>query len=231
MDRTKNIEWGYEGDIGPNNWSSLDTSYQMCGYGTRQSPIDLTGAEKRELPDIIFNYKSSAINILNNGHAIQVNVDPGSSNTIGNEQYELIQFHFHHGSEHTVEGSRLSMELHFVHGSDEGKTAVVAVLLDKGEVNEAYETVWRHLPKVPTPETVVPGSVDLEALLPLNRTTWRYIGSLTTPPCTEGVQWFVMTDPVMLSAEQIDSYGAIISNSFRPVQPLNGRSLAWDKDN
>ncbi len=221
--------WGYEGDNGPAQWGALDATFSACAGGTAQSPIDLVGAETRDLTNIEFDYVPSPLVILNNGHTIQVNVAPGSSITLDDVRYELLQFHFHHGSEHTVAGVRFPLELHLVHRAEEGALAVVGVLLQEGSANETLTPLWPHLPARPTPATAVPDVVvDVAALLPELRTTWRYAGSLTTPPCTEGVRWLVMTEPVALSAEQIASYAALFSGSYRPVQPLNGRSLIRD---
>lgn len=223
--------WGYEGPNGPAHWGALDPAFSACAGGAAQSPIDFAGAETRGLPSIEFDYVPSPLVMLNNGHTIQVNVAPGSSITLDNVRYELLQFHFHHGSEHIVAGVRYPLELHLVHQAEAGGLAVVGVLFQEGSANEALTPLWRHLPAQPTPATDVPDVVvDAAALLPELRTTWRYSGSLTTPPCTEGVRWLVMTEPVALSAEQIASYGAIFSGSYRPVQPLNGRLLMRDAE-
>ena len=220
--------WGYEGGGGPAYWGSLSPAFSACADGTEQSPIDLAGAETRDLVNIEFDYAPGPIAIINNGHTIQVNYAPGSAITLDGARYELIQFHFHHGSEHTVAGVRFPMELHLVHRADKGALAVIGILLKEGVANEALAPVWRHLPTEQTSATVVPGMVDAAALLPGRRTTWRYRGSLTTPPCTEGVKWLVMTEPAALAAEQIASYRAIFAHSHRPVQPLNQRTLVRD---
>ena len=224
------VHWGYEGQGGPAHWGSLDPAFAACRLGARQSPIDLAGAETRDLADIVFDYAPSPVNVLNNGHTIQVNYAPGSGITVDGVRFELLQFHFHRRSEHTVDSAQLPMELHLVHRSHGGALAVVGVLLREGRANEALAPIWRHLPAAPVPATLVEGTVDADALLPVHRTTWRYGGSLTTPPCTEGVSWLVMTEPVALSAEQIRAFGAIFPDNYRPTQPLNDRRLERDGD-
>ena len=223
------VPWSYEGDKGPTRWGSLHPAFSDCAKGAEQSPIDLVGAKAQRQRPIEFDYAPTPIVLLNNGHAIQVNYAPGSGMTLDGVRYELLQFHFHHGSEHTVAGVRLPMELHLVHRSNKGALAVVGVLLKEWEENHVLAPIWRHMPARPAPATVAPASIDATALLPEERTAWRYRGSLTTPPCTEGVSWVVMTEPVAVSAEQIARYGAIFPNSHRPTQPLNRRSLSRDR--
>lgn len=222
--------WSYGSDTGPDRWGSLDPAYSFCSLGKKQSPIDLVNAEPRPLPEIEFDYKTSAINIVNHGNSIQINVDPGSSITVERASYQLVQFHFHHHSEHKVAGQYQPMEMHFVHSNDKDELAVVGVFLIAGQANAALAPIWQNLPEQPAPEKTLPGTVDLAALLPKRRTTWRYSGSLTTPPCSEGVSWFVMTDGVEVSTEQIAKFGAIYPNNFRPVQPLNDRMLVSDSE-
>lgn len=227
---TSHAHWGYDANIAPDRWGLLDPAYSVCSVGKKQSPVDLVNAEQRPLPEIEFDYNTSAINIVNTGHSIQINVDPGSSIAVERVRYQLVQFHFHHRSEHTIAGQQQPMELHFVHSNNKDELAVVGVFLIEGQANAALAPVWHNLPEQPTPEKTLPGTVDLDALLPQQRTTWRYSGSLTTPPCSEGVSWFVMTDGVEVSAEQIAKFSAIYPNNFRPVQPLNGRQLVCDSD-
>ncbi len=221
--------WGYEGAYGPAHWGSLDPGFAACGEGRRQSPVDLGGTETADLPEIVFDYAPSPISILNNGHTIQVNYAAGNGIVLDGTRYELAQFHFHHRSEHTMDGAGFPMEMHLVHVGVGGALAVVGVLLEEGGVNEALAPVWRRLPEESGPAAVVEGTVDAAALLPERRTTWRYAGSLTTPPCTEGVSWLVMTEPATVSEEQIEAFSAIFSGNYRPVQPRNGRRLESDR--
>ena len=220
--------WGYEGAHGPEHWGSLDPGFAACSEGTRQSPIDLAEAEPGDLPDIAFDYAPSAISIGNNGHTIQVDYQPGSGIVLEGTRYGLRQFHFHHPSEHTVEGGSFPLEMHLVHSAADGALAVVGVLFEEGPPNEALGPVWERLPAEPGPTAVVPGMVDAAALLPQRKTTWRYAGSLTTPPCTEGVSWLVMTEPLTVSAEQVGAFTAIFPGNARPVQPRHGRRLQSD---
>lgn len=220
--------WGYEGEYGPEHWGSLDPGFAVCNNGREQSPIDLTGAASEALSEIGFDYAPSPISIVNNGHSIQVDYQAGSGIVLDGTRYGLVQFHFHHRSEHTVDGADFPLELHLVHADAEGALAVVGVFLEEGGANEALAPVFSQMPKEAGPAAVVEGTVDAAALLPERRTTWRYPGSLTTPPCSEGVSWLVMTEPVTASREQIEAFRALFPVNNRPVQPLNGRRLVTD---
>lgn len=222
------VHWGYEGAGGPEHWGSLEPAFAACVAGSKQSPIDLKDAKVGGLSAVVFDYAPSPITASNNGHTVQVDYTPGSGIVLDGVRYELVQFHFHHGSEHTVDGVRFPLELHLVHRSGRGALAVVGVLFEEGDANEALGPLWSRLPAEASPAAVVPGKVNAAALLPERRSTWRYAGSLTTPPCTEGVSWVVMTEPVNLSAAQIEAFAAIFPNNYRPVQPLNGRVLRRD---
>ena len=228
-DSAGEVQWGYEGDRGPAHWGSLDQAFSTCGAGTAQSPIDLAGGTGGDFAAIEFDYGARLATVVNTGHTIQVNVDPGSGIILGDTRYELLQFHFHHASEHTVGGVRLQMEMHLVHRSDRGALAVVGVLLGEGAANEALAPIWARIPSHAGSAEAVPDVVDAEVLLPEPRTAWRYRGSLTTPPCTEGVSWIVMSEPVTLSAAQIAAFGALYAHNFRPVQPLGRRTLGRDR--
>jgi carbonic anhydrase len=221
--------WSYEGEAGPEHWGELDASFAACVTGRTQSPIDLKEATPQDLANIVFNYQPSTINILNNGHTIQVNYDPGSSIELDGVRYDLVQFHFHAPSEHTIQGQAMPMELHLVHKSAEGNLAVVGVMLADGAENPAFQPVWNNLPTQENPAQAVAGlQVEAASLLPTEQTTYRYSGSLTTPPCSEGVNWLVMTTPVELSAEQLAAFTTIYAHNSRPVQPLNERTLTVD---
>ena len=217
--------WGYEPHNGPALWGTLDPAFGACAAGGEQSPIDLTGGQPADLRPVEFDYRQTRIGIENNGHTIQVNSDPGSGIVLNGERSDLLQFHFHHASEHTVDGIQLPLEMHLVHRGESGSLAVVGVLFEEGPANDALEPVWEHLPPQPAASRVVPGELDLASLLPAVRTTWRYPGSLTTPPCTEGVSWVVLTEPLTMSKAQIAAFGAIHPHNYRPVQPLGDRVL------
>ncbi len=224
------VKWGYGGDTGPAHWGSLDLAFATCAAGSEQSPIDLTGAQSVTQPPIKLDYNPSGAEIVNTGHTIQVNVAPGSGIIIDDIRYELLQFHFHRGSEHTVAGVRFPLELHLVHRSEDGALAVIGILYREGAANEALAPIWNLLPAEPGTATAFPDTVDVSALLPERRDTWRYAGSLTTPPCTEGVSWVVMTTPVTLSPAQIETFSALYGGNYRPVQPLNERTLFRDRN-
>ena len=222
---SENVQWGYRGDIGPAHWGALDPAFAACAQGSEQSPVDLTEAQPSQQPSVAFDYVRLAGEVVNNGHTIQVNLGRGSGITVDETRYELVQFHFHGGSEHTVDGLRFPTEMHLVHQNGDGQLAVVGVLLREGDANEALAPVWELMPALRAAAAPMPVSLDLMALLPENRSAWRYAGSLTTPPCTEGVSWLVMTQPVTLSAAQIATFNALYDGNYRPVQPLNDRVL------
>jgi len=219
--------WGYSGAHGPDHWSEVNAT---CGLGKTQSPIDILHAEKKDLPAIEFSYRSSPLNIVNNGHTIQVNYAPRSSITVNGKTYELVQFHFHHLSETEINSQHSPMEIHLVHKDKDGNLAVVAVLLNEGHPNQTVSTLWSNLPSDEGKEST-PEHVEIEAvhLLPANHRYYTFPGSLTTPPCSENVTWFVLARPVMLSKQQIAKFAAIYPNNARPVQPLNGRTVLESK--
>jgi carbonic anhydrase len=224
------VHWTYEGEEGPQHWGELSPDYEACAVGMEQSPIDIEEVTEQELPDISFDYSPAQLEILNNGHTVQVNYPPGSGIELEGTRHELLQFHFHTPSEHRVAGRQADAELHLVHRSAAGALAVVGVLLNEGDENPALAPVWDNLPAQPGPAQTFEQQVDAEALLPASRTTFRYPGSLTTPPCSEGVSWLLMTDPITLSSAQLAELTAIIEGNNRPVQPLNERTVLEDLD-
>ena len=217
--------WSYEGHGGPAKWGELDPEFGACKLGKVQSPIDIRGAKAADLPAIRFNYKPSPLKLIDNGHTIQVNYAPGSSIDVGDAHYELLQFHFHKPSEEKVQGKSHAMVAHLVHKSAEGKLAVVAVLLDKGSANPTIDTIWMNLPKEKEKETSVDATVDAATLLPAHKGYYTFQGSLTTPPCSEGVRWFVLKTPTKVSEGEIMAFGKLYPMNARPIQPLNGRSI------
>ena len=217
--------WGYGARDGPACWGSLDPAFALCARGREQSPIDLAGGRPADLAPVGFDYRRVGVSVENTGHTVQVNPEPGSSILLDRVRYALAQFHFHHGSEHLVDGVRLPLELHLVHASADGALAVVGVLIEEGAANEALAPVWACLPAEPGPPRAVPGTLDLASLIPAGGTAWRYRGSLTTPPCSEGVAWAIPTGFLTMSAAQIAAFGAIFPRNYRPVQPLGERVL------
>ena len=222
------VHWTYEGEEGPEHWGEISADYEACASGKAQSPIDIAGAKAEDLANIAFDYKTSKLNILNNGHTVQVNYDPGSSIELDGTRYDLAQFHFHAPSEHSIAGKAADAELHLVHKSADGKLAVVGVLIEKGAENPAFATVWQNLPAEAGEPQTLAGEVDAAAMLPAEQMTYRYDGSLTTPPCSEGVEWNVMTTPIQMSEAQLAAFTALFEGNNRPVQPLGDRALVED---
>lgn len=218
--------WSYEGAGGPEHWAELDPQFAACGVGTHQSPIDIPASAEPHALDVTFAYAPSPLVEVNNGHTVEVDYAPGSSLVMDGTTYDLAQMHFHAPSEHTLAGRSFPMELHLVHKSAGGELSVVGILLGEGEENPAFREVLSHLPEEPGAQVTDPEiAVDPAVLLPAARTAWRYEGSLTTPPCTEGVHWAVMSTPVMLSTEQIAVFTRLYPHDNRPVQPLHDRQL------
>jgi len=220
--------WSYTGPNGPAKWGSLAQEYSSCALGKTESPIDIRDdiAKKADLPAINFDYQAATLKIIDNGHTIQINYAPGSFITVGSKQYELVQFHFHKPSEEKLNGKSYDMVAHLVHKDNEGKLAVVAVLLAKGGANPLIKTLWDNLPKKKEAETVVDAvKINVADLLPKNKAYYTFAGSLTTPPCTEGVTWFVLKHSTSISADEIARFAKSYPMNARPVQPLNGREV------
>lgn len=215
--------WTYEGEEGPDHWTEL--GYPDCN-GEEQSPVDIPSEAPIHNTGITFGYKMSTLNITNNGHTIQVTYGNGSIIDVNGKKYRLLQFHLHAPSEHAINGSYYDIELHIVHQSDDGKYAVIGVMLENGTENIAYSQIWKYLPKEKgDPQVISTNDINAINLLPSNKSYYQYNGSFTTPPCTEGVKWFVMSNTVKISKEQIDTFKAIYSDNNRPIQPLNQRGF------
>ena len=219
------MHWGYEGPGGPESWSKLDPKNTVCATGNRQSPIDIKDGIKVDLEPIKFNYRPSNFRVVDNGHTIQVNLSD-SSITLTGKTYELLQFHFHRPSEEKVNGQRFDMVAHLVHRDFDNNLAVVAVLMEKGMDNPFIQTLWNYMPlevgmSVEPPDVVI----DLSKLLPEKREYYTYMGSLTTPPCTENVLWMVFKEPIMVSPEQIGIFTRLYPHNARPIQPTHDRLI------
>jgi carbonic anhydrase len=216
--------WSYEGETGPANWGRKP-EWAACGNGNRQSPIDLRDGMKVDLEQIVFDYKPSAFNVVDNGHTVQVTVGPGNYISLQNRSFELLQFHFHRPSEERINGKGFEMVVHLVHKDADGKLAVVAVLLERGKAQSMIQTVWNNLPleknDVVTPSVVL----DVSELLPARRDYFTYMGSLTTPPCSEGVLWLVMKQPVEASPAQMAIFSRLYPFNARPIQAHSGRVI------
>ncbi|BBP42528.1 carbonic anhydrase [Thiosulfativibrio zosterae] len=218
--------WGYSGHEGPEHWGDLSHEYATCKTGHTQSPIDIKPSADVDLEAIAFDYKVSPMSILNNGHTVQVNFAKGSTMKVEGKTYNLLQVHFHTPSENHLMGKSSPMEAHFVHSTDDGQLAVVAVLIEEGKTDSFIEKIVKAMPKTPMPAATVEG-VSLSAMdyLPADKSYYRFAGSLTTPPCSEGVSWFMMKNPAHASKAQIAAIHAIIGNNNRPVMEVNGREI------
>jgi carbonic anhydrase len=222
--------WTYQGAEGPDHWAELDKAFSMCRQGHRQSPIDIREAKAADLPAIQFEYKPAPLHIVNNGHTVQINYEPGSYITVGARKYQLTQFHFHHPSEERINGQGFEMVAHLVHRASDGKLAVVAVLLDPGAEDQATANIWTHLPADEGPEQMLDAiKIDARGLLPTQTGYYTFSGSLTTPPCSEDVTWFVLKTPKHIAKSQADSFGKLYPNDARPPQPLYGREVLVSK--
>lgn len=220
------VHWGYSGPEGPEHWGELTPKFAVCSTGKNQAPIDLTDAIEADLPALEFRYTSNATEILNNGHTIQVNYRPGSSIAVGNRLFELKQFHTHAPSENRINGKSFPLEGHLVHADKEGNLAVVAVLYDIGRPNKTLTALWSQLPEKAGDKLAVTLPVTAADLLPGNWAYYRFNGSLTTPPCTEGVWWLVLKTPAPVSQEQVNRFTHVMHHpNNRPVQPLNARPV------
>ena len=229
-DEKHTVTWGYDGDIGPAQWGDLSPAFAACKLGVSQSPIDLTSDTEAKPHDLDFRYTSSPLEIINNGHTIQVNYTPGNMLLSGGRQFALVQFHFHHLSEHTVDGKPADMEMHLVHQDADGNLAVVGVFLTAGRQNEALEYVWQNMPAQEGEKRLVEGvAINAADLLPTNLGYYSYVGSLTTPPCTEYVHWIVLQMPVEVSAAQLAQFAALYPDNARPTQPLNERTIFFSQ--
>lgn len=223
-------DWDYGERQGPSHWGELKPEFAPCKNGHRQSPIDIRNPQKAELPLIQFDYKPSPLHIIDNGHTVMINYGPGSFISVGGTKYALQQFHFHRPSEEKINGQEYEMEVHLVHADREGKLAVVAVLLEKGEDNPLVHELWNDLPtEKEKEESLDKVRVDATGLLPADRGYYTFSGSLTTPPCSENVTWFVLKHPVAITAEEIEQFTKLYRHDARPTQPLYDRVVLESK--
>ena len=216
--------WDYGVALGPNHWGDLKPEFATCKNGRHQSPVDIRNPKQAALPPIRFDYKPTPLHIIDNGHTIMVNYTPGSFISVGNKKYALKQFHFHRPSEEKVNGKGFDMTVHLVHADDDGKLAVVAVLLQKGEDNALVHQLWNDLPKEKDKEEFFDNvQINLSQILPPDRDYYTFSGSLTTPPCSENVTWYVLKHPTTVSAEQVERFSQRYPDNARPTQPLHDR--------
>jgi len=219
-------DWSYEGKKGPLNWGRLDPAYKACSTGKEQSPIDIRGARlDKNLQPIEFHYVSGGMTLTNTGHTVQVTPPVGSYIVVGGVRYDLVQFHFHHPGEEAVKGNFPDMSIHLVHKSADGKIAVVTVRLNEGNGNAVLAGLWPHLPKTAGATDKMTDSMSPAGLLPTDRGYWTYEGSLSAPPCTEGVRWFVFEQQVEISRDQLKAFGALYKVNSRMLQAPHGRKI------
>jgi carbonic anhydrase len=220
--------WDYYGKTGPLGWGKLDPAYKACSDGKEQSPIDIRGAHlNKALEPIEFHYMAASVELENTGNTVIIHVKPGSYIVANGVRYDLQQFHFHHPAEEAVNGKLTDMDAHLVHKSADGKLAVIAVRMteDRGDANATLATLWPHLPSTAGATDKVTDMINPGGLLPADRGYWTYLGSLTAPPCTEGVRWFVLEQQVSISRTQLRTFGALYKINSRPLQDAHGRKI------
>ncbi|ELE9246678.1 carbonic anhydrase family protein [Enterobacter kobei] len=218
--------WSYEGEGSPEHWGELDEAYKTCQNGMNQSPINIESTANAHFSPLKTHYSDGPMTLTNNGHTIQASekADTRDTITLDNQAWTLQQFHFHAPSENTVHGKKYAMEMHLVHKNNAGELTVVAVMFDKGVANPELDKLWSVMPQQAEQNISIKQDLNLNKLLPVNKTYWRFSGSLTTPPCSEGVTWIVLKHPLTLSAEQLEKFTHTMHHdNNRPVQALHGR--------
>ncbi|MBH9578921.1 carbonic anhydrase [Inhella proteolytica] len=215
--------WGYTGEGAPDRWGELAPENRLCAIGTRQTPIDIRDTLKVDLEPIQFEYRASSFSVIDTGHSIQVKVEPGNFLSVMQRRYELQQFHFHKPSEERINGRGYDLSAHLVHKDEAGRLAVLAVLLERGSDQAQVQQVLNHLPLEKHQLNPASGTIDLNLLLPAERGYYTFMGSLTTPPCSEDVLWMVMRQPVPVGAQQLAILAKLYPMNARPIQPAGGR--------
>lgn len=221
------LKWGYGGAGNPTMWGEISPEYALCKLGQNQSPINIDNVQQpRNSANIEFNYQPTPLSVVNTGHTIQVNYQPGSSIKIRGDKYELLQFHFHTPSEHTIKGKASALELHLVHRNKKGELAVIGVMLEQGKANPVIEQIWQEISQAASNKK---SKITINAanLLPIQKEFFSYTGSLTTPPCSENVKWNLFIEPIELSKEQIITFQKFYQVNARPVQPINTRIVEF----
>lgn len=218
-------EWSYEGAHGPDKWGEINAASRVCSTGHQQSPIDISATTKADLPELSIAWSNTADTIVNNGHTIQVDFGEGSMLKAGNQAYKLVQFHFHRPSEHKIAGKVFPMEVHFVHQAPSGALGVVGIMMVAGRANPTFGRVVATMPQEAGPPVKAEAAIDPNGLLPAKLGYFRYAGSLTTPPCSETVDWMVLTDPVQVAETDIAAFAKLYPMNARPVQKLFRRFL------
>ena len=215
--------WGYEGTDGPAKWGELDAANRVCSAGVQQSPIDIGDVIRAQLTPLKIAWDKRVETIVNNGHTIQVNLGESSVLAYGNTNYRLVQFHFHHPSEHLIGGKGFPMEAHFVHANAAGSLAVIGALMTAGRANPVFSRIVSTMPDKEGPAVKADPAINPNGLLPATRSYYRYSGSLTTPPCSETVDWLLLTDPLQVADADIARFAKLYPMNARPVQKANRR--------
>lgn len=223
--------WTYQGEGGPAHWGQLAPDYQACSRGKRQSPVDLAPAHLGSSPDVVLDWHPFRAKVTNNGHTIQLDPESGAvpaALTRGDRRFDFLQLHFHHPSEHALAGKRWPLEAHFVHkAASGGGLAVLGVMIRPGRANDLLGRILARAPaKAGT--AALDGAIDLGEMMPNAAATYQYAGSLTTPPCSEIVDWVVFRDPIEAGIGQIESFARLFPMNARPLQPLGSRDVTID---
>lgn len=224
---SKNTHWGYEGKTSPKHWGKLKEEFALCSSGKKQSPINIIATDDKNIPPLDFSYKTNSSSVINNGHTVQINIKNGSNVIIDHTKYELKQFHFHTPSENNINGKSYPLEAHFVHATKDGKLAVVAVMFKYGKSNPIIDKIWSKFPlKLHKKISLKLSSNDIKSLLPKNKEYYKFMGSLTAPPCSEQVKWNVFKTPLTISKKQVKKFFDILGHSNnRPLQDTNNRTI------
>lgn len=219
--------WSYEGISDPSHWSDLQPEYSMCDLGESQSPINLRSREVSDGNETLsLDYHPSPLAEVNNGRTLRINYATGNTFTLNDQTYELVQFHFHAPSEHLIEDKASAMELHLVHKNAANQLAVLGVMIEPGAPNPSLANIWQHMPAVEE-ENAPPFKIDVSSLLPRDHSFFHYQGSLTTPPCSESVNWAILKQPIQASRQQINLFKSHFHANARPVQNLNHRTVQF----
>lgn len=224
--QTQTQTWTYDGPYGALRWDKLNPDWRVCATGKQQSPINIHKVRlNKSLPPLEFHYMSGPMKLVNDGHTVRVTPPDGSYLTVGGTRYDLVEFHFHHPGEEVIGGQLSDMSVQFVHRSAQGKTLIVAVEMNEGDANTILAGLWEQLPKTTGASGATKLMLNPDGLLPTDRGYWTYAGSLTEPPCTEGVQWYVLQQPITLSRWQLNAFAALFQRNDRPDQPAHSRRV------
>ncbi len=225
--KTHEAHWDYVGEHSPAHWGEMKEEYKLCGTGKMQTPINIIPTQDVNIAPLQLAYTTNSTNVINNGHTVQVNIASGSKLTLDGKTYELKQFHFHTPSENNIKGHEYALEAHFVHATKEGELAVVAVMFEEGAENPILSKIWNKFPlKVDEKVNIDLSSADIQAIMPSNKDYYKFIGSLTTPPCSENVKWNVFKTSMTISKEQVKQFFDTFGHSNnRPIQATNNRTI------